>query len=72
MRKKRKAKRKVKGRKTKFQKSLATTLKLRSKVKKKFRPLFDHIINLSAHSHTVGYPQRAGIELKQARKIAKY
>ena len=33
------------------------------------RPLFDHLLSLAKHSHSVGYPKRAGQELAHARKL---
>lgn len=44
--------------------------KLRSKVPVDLRPLFNHILRLSVDSTKHGYCQRAGRELRQARKLA--
>lgn len=47
-----------------------TARKLRSKVPRDLRPLFDHVIRLSLDSARRGYCQRAGIELRHARKLS--
>ena len=39
---------------------------------KRFKPLFEHLINLARDSAKRGYCQRAGQELRHARKIARY
>lgn len=57
---------------TKFDRSLAETRAMRGDVKKEFLPLFDHLINLACDSHKRGYYKRAGRELRQARKVARY
>jgi hypothetical protein len=54
-----------------YEKSKAATEALRPYVPADMKPLFDHLIKLAAHSHKVGYPKRAGIELAHARKLAK-
>lgn len=54
--------------------NLATKIReLRTlKPKKKFRSLFRHMIELAIHSAKAGYCQRAGRELKYAKKVARY
>ena len=42
------------------------------KPKKKFKPLFDHTLNMALHSAKSGYCQRAGLELRNARRVAGY
>ena len=49
--------------------SFRKTLAMRHSVPRDLRPLFNHILGLSLHSYRSGYPQRAGIELRQARKL---
>ena len=56
---------------SKFQRSQIETAALRDYVPKDMRPLFDHLLSLAKHSHSVGYPKRAGQELAHARKLAK-
>lgn len=46
-------------------------LKLRSHVPADLRPLFNHILRLSNDSTRHGYCQRAGRELRAARKLVK-
>jgi hypothetical protein len=55
---------------TRFEKSLATTLALRDTCTPIFLPLFDHCVSLARDSYTRGFAQRAGIELRSARKAA--
>ena len=50
---------------------LAETLALRPACPALFLPLFDHCVSLAADSHARGYPQRAGQELRAARKAAE-
>lgn len=54
--------------------SLAAKIKKlrKMKPKKKFKPLFKHMIELALHSASSGYCQRAGHELKYAAKVARY
>lgn len=54
-----------------YDRSLIQTTALRDYVPKDMRALFDHLISLAKHSHSVGYPARAGRELLHARKLAK-
>jgi len=56
---------------SKFQRSQIETEALRDYVPKEMRALFDHLISLAKHSHSAGYPKRAGQELAHARKLAK-
>lgn len=42
------------------------------KPKKRFKPLFEHVLNLAADSARHGYCQRAGREIKHAKKVAGY
>lgn len=56
---------------SKFQESLIRTAAMRSRVPREMVPLFDHLINLAKHSHSVKYPKRAGIELRKARRLAR-
>lgn len=52
---------------------LETKIKALPKPKaKRFKPLYDHLINLARDSAKRGYCQRAGIELRHARKVAGY
>ncbi len=44
--------------------------RMRKDVPYELRPLFNHIIHLSNDSSKHGYCQRAGIELRAARKLA--
>jgi len=44
---------------------------LRSSVPKDLRPLFNHVLKLSIDSVKHGYCQRAGQELRHARKLTK-
>jgi len=46
------------------------TRKLRPKVTRDLRPLFDHVIRLSLDSARRGYCQRAGRELRHARNLS--
>jgi hypothetical protein len=46
-------------------------LRMRSKVPADLRPLFNHILRLSNDSTKRGYCQRAGRELRAARKLAR-
>lgn len=43
---------------------------LRSQVPTDLRPLFNHVLKLSIDSAKRGYCQRAGRELRHARKLA--
>ncbi len=45
-------------------------LRLRSQVPTDLRPLFRHVLKLSIDSAKRGYCQRAGRELRHARKLA--
>ncbi len=56
---------------SKYDRSLIETTAVRDFVPKDMRALFDHLIVLAKHSHSVGYAKRAGIELAHARKLAK-
>lgn len=42
------------------------------KPKPKFRPLFEHMLNLAADSAQRGYCTRAGQEIRHAKKVAGY
>lgn len=53
-----------------YQKSLIATQAVKDFVPKNLLPLFNHMISLAKHSHSVGYPKRAGRELLHARKLA--
>lgn len=55
---------------TKFEMSMLETVALRDDVPRDMLPLFDHLVKLAEHSHRSGYPKRAGVELRQARKHA--
>jgi hypothetical protein len=55
---------------SKFEASLIATEALKPCVAKDMLALFNHSIELAKHSHRVGYPKRAGIELAHARKLA--
>lgn len=39
---------------------------------KRFRPLFEHVLNLAKDSADRGYCQRAGMEIRHALKVARY
>ncbi len=39
---------------------------------KRFKPLFNHALNLAADSARHGYCQRAGREIAHAKKVAGY
>lgn len=45
-------------------------LHMRGSVSPEFVPLFDHLLTLAKHSAKSGYPQRAGREIAQAKKLA--
>jgi hypothetical protein len=55
-----------------YEKSRLATLEVRPRVLSEFLPLFDHLVNLAAHSHRVGYPTRAGQELRMARQLLRH
>lgn len=55
-----------------LEKSLSSTLALRTVCAPIFLPLFDHCIALAKGSAAHGYAQRAGQELAHARKVAGY
>jgi hypothetical protein len=55
---------------SKFQKSYLQTEGMRPFVPKDMLALFDHLLSLAKHSHSVGSAKRAGQELAHARKIA--
>jgi hypothetical protein len=62
---------------SKLPETYAATAALRPTVKKKFVPLFDHLLNLAQddmkHPEHDGYRlRRAGQMLRQARKVAGY
>jgi hypothetical protein len=40
--------------------------------KTKFKPLFEHLLNLARDSAKHGYCTRAGQELRHAKKVARY
>jgi hypothetical protein len=54
-----------------YAKRLAETVAMRASCPALFLPLFDHCLALAAGSYASGYPQRAGLELRSARKAAK-
>ncbi len=47
-------------------------LQKRCRPKKRFKPLFDHLLNLARDSAKHGYCTRAGQELRHAKKVAGY
>jgi len=51
--------------------SLIKTRLMKKEVRKELLPLYNHILNLARDSHERGYTKRAGIELLQARRLAK-
>lgn len=55
-----------------FSRRIAETRALRDEVPGEFHPLFDHIVRLALHSYQVGQPDRAGIELRQARRLTRF
>ena len=57
---------------TALARKIRETRKLRPDVPRDLRPLFNHVIRLSINSAKHGYCQRAGQELRHARKLATY
>lgn len=47
-------------------------LKIRSQVPSELRPLFNHVLKLSIDSAKRGYCQRAGIELRHAKRLTRF
>lgn len=54
-----------------FETSVMRTLSWRPVCPPDLQPLFDHLCELALHSRSVGYPQRGGRELRQARELAR-
>jgi hypothetical protein len=52
--------------------SKVADLRKTAKPVKRFKPLFEHMIVLAKDSAERGYCQRAGRELKHAKKVAGY
>jgi hypothetical protein len=48
------------------------TRKVRGDVPKDLRPLFDHVVRLAIDSGKRGYCTRSGMELRHARKLARF
>lgn len=46
--------------------------KVRSQVPADLRPLFNHVLKLSIDSARRGYCQRAGQELRHAKRLTRY
>lgn len=60
----------AKAKVSQYDRRVIETKALRGYVPQKMRPLFDHLLELAAHSHKSGYAKRAGRELAHARKLA--
>lgn len=45
---------------------------MRKSVPKDLRPLFNHVLKLAADSARRGYCQRAGIEIRHAKRLTRF
>ena len=55
-----------------FAKKIRDARKLRPQVPPDLRPLFNHVLHLAIDSAKRGYCQRAGMEIRHAKRLTRY